>query len=259
MPEHATESRPSDRQEPGPQPPAFGPAQAVYVWLTAAFVTCLLLANIVGSKFFSFGTVNLLGVELHVEHSVGMFAFPVTFLLTDLLNEYFGPRGARRVTYIGLAMSLFAFGFLWLATNAPPAPPERTFIDETKFDAVLGGSATMIFASMIAYMIGQFVDIASFQAAKRLTGNRLLWLRATGSTIISQAVDSACIMTVLYFSSTLASGKPPDLAFTLEAAAKGYAIKFCIALLTTPFMYLGRAIIQSVFGLTPLPATRRIW
>lgn len=231
----------------------FGRAQLLYLWLTAIFVTCLLLANIVGSKFFFFGTVNIGGIELHVEHSVGMFAFPITFLLTDLLNEYFGKRGARRVTFIGLAMSLLAFGFLFFATRAPAAEPSRTFIDEAAFDAVLSGSGTMIMASMIAYLCGQFTDIWSFRAFKRLTGDSLLWLRATGSTVISQAVDTTAIMTVLALFSTLADGRPPDLAFTLTAAAKGYAIKFAIAILTTPFIYLLRATVERVFGVRPAP------
>jgi len=231
----------------------FSRAQLLYIWLTAIFVTCLLLANIVGSKFFSFGTVNIGGVELHIEHSVGMFAFPITFLLTDLLNEYFGKRGARRVTYIGLFMSLLAFGFLLLATNAPPAPANRTYVPEDQFDRVLSGSSAMILASMVAYLCGQFTDIWAFRFFKRLTGDKLLWLRATGSTVISQAVDSTAIMTVLYLTSTLANGMAPDLAFTLEAAAKGYAIKFFIALLTTPFIYILRGAVERLFGLRPAP------
>ena len=111
----------------------------------------------------------------------------------------------------------------------------------------------MIMASMIAYLCGQFTDIWSFRAFKRLTGDSLLWLRATGSTVISQAVDTTAIMTVLALFSTLADGRPPDLAFTLAAAAKGYAIKFAIAILTTPFIYLLRATVERVFGVRPAP------
>lgn len=239
--------------DPGRPPYPMNAPQKVYLWLTALFVTSLLIANIVGSKFFHFGTVGLFGTEVHVEHSVGMFSFPLTFLLTDLLNEYYGQKGARRATFIGLAMSLLAFVLLMGAVHAPPAPAGRTFVDESMFDRVLGASGVMIFASMVAYMVGQFVDITTFAFMKRLTGGGLLWLRASGSTVISQAVDSLCIMTVLYFNSTLADGKAPDLEFTLVAALKGYLIKFGIAVLITPLIYLGRAIVRNVFGLAPLP------
>jgi uncharacterized integral membrane protein (TIGR00697 family) len=243
--------------DPVPAPHSMSRPQLVYLWLTAVFVTALLVANIVGSKFFHFGTVAIGPLEVHVEHSVGMFAFPVTFLLTDLLNEYYGKRGARRATYVGLAMSLLAFALIRLGVHAPPAPPGRTFVDEAMFDTVLGASGTMILASMVAYLVGQLTDITAFGIMKRLTGGRMVWFRATGSTVLSQFVDSLCIMSVLYYFQTRADGTPPDLAFTLTAALKGYLIKFSIAVLITPFIYLGRAVMRQWLGLVPLPPERR--
>ena len=238
-------------------PPSLARPQLLYLWLVSLFVTCLLIANIVGSKFFSFGSVNLFGTEIFIEHSVGMFCFPVTFLLTDLLNEYYGPKGARRATLIGLAMSMVALAFITLATSAPPAPETRTFVPEAQFDRVLSNSTVMIFASMIAYVVGQLTDIFTFQAAKRLTGGKLLWLRATGSTVISQAVDSLAIMTVIVFSSQLADGSSTGWGFALVAALKGYLIKFSIAVSITPLLYLGRSVVEGVTGLRPLPAESR--
>ncbi len=239
-----------------PDRSALSTPTTIYLWLAAIFVTSLLVANIVGSKFFHFGTIMIGSWEVHIEHSVGMLSFPVTFLLTDLLNEYYGKKGARRVTYIGLAMSLLAFMLIYAGVLAPPAPPGRSFVDETMFVTVLGASGRMIIASMVAYLIGQMVDIFTFAVMKRMTGGRMIWLRATGSTIISQAVDSLCIMTVLYFFQRLADGTHPDIAFTLEAALKGYLIKFTIAVGITPLIYVGRSIMESVFGLTPVPVAR---
>lgn len=238
-------------------PPTLDRGQMFYLWLTSVFVTSLLVANIVGSKFFHFGTLSLGGIEFRIEHSVGMFAFPITFLLTDLLNEYYGPKAARRVTAIGLVMSALAFVLIFAATNAPAAPEGRTFIDEGKFDAVLSASGVMIFASMMAYMCSQLTDIFTFGLFKRLTGGKLVWLRTTGSTVISQAVDSLAIMTVLYLTQTLADGTPPSLEFALAAALKGYLIKFSIAVAITPLVYAGRAVVSRFIGLQPLPVAAR--
>lgn len=228
--------------------------QRLYLWLAGIFVTSLIIADLTGSKFFSFGSVGLFGYTLRIEHSVGMFAFPITFLLTDLLNEYYGKKAARRVTFLGLAMAAFAFGLIYLARSAPPAPPGRTFIDESMFDAVLGMSQRLYIASLSAFLIGQLTDIWVFHLLKRLTRGRMLWLRATGSTVVSQAIDSLVISFVLGYGSKLADGSDATMAFILETAAKGYALKFVIAISITPLIYAGHAVMHRVLGLAPLPA-----
>jgi queuosine precursor transporter len=226
--------------------------QRVYLACVVLFVTCLLLANIVGSKFFHFGTIRLGSFDLHIEHSVGMLVFPVTFILTDVINEFFGPRAARRVTYLGLAASLMAFAILWIARAVSPAPPERTFVPEEMFDRVFSSGGAMIVASMTAYMLGQLCDIVSFQVINRVTNGKSVWLRATGSTIVSQLVDSIAIMLVLFLWQTTASGQKASIGLAVEAGIKGYLIKFLIALCTTPLLYAVRAGIRSWCGLTPL-------
>ena len=228
--------------------------QNALLWLTAAFVTCLIIANVTGSKFFHFGTINIFGTQLHVEHSVGMLCFPVTFILTDIINDFYGPKGARQVTYIGLVCSLLAGALLWMATHVPPAPPGRSFVDEAMFGKVLGASGLMIIASMCAYVVGQLADIAVVGFFKRLTGGKAVWLRATGSTVISQLLDSFTIMLVLYTFSRTADGQRQDFNFVLSATLKGYAIKFGIAVLTTPVLYALRGVLQNWLGLTPMPA-----
>jgi hypothetical protein len=231
--------------------------QMLYLWLSAIFVTCLLIANIVGSKFFHFGTLRIGTFDLHIEHSVGMLSFPLTFVLTDILNEFFGPKAARRVTYIGLAMSLFAFGLLGISVHVPAAPEGRSFVPEDQFDRVLGASGVMIIASMIAYTLGQLCDIVSFQSFKRLTGGKHVWLRATGSTVVSQLVDSFAIMMVLYTFQPAADGSRPPFAFVIEGAVKGYLIKFVFAVLTTPAIYAMREFVKHAFGVRPLPVEKR--
>ncbi len=237
----------------GGPPDEMSVRQRLYLWLCGIFITSLIIADITGSKFFHFGTINIFGREIAIEHSVGMFCFPITFLLTDLLNEYYGKKGARRATWLALSMAAFAFVLIYLARAAPAAPPGRTFIAEEKFDAVFAMSQRLYIASLAAFLVGQMCDIFVFTALKVVTRGRMLWLRATGSTVISQALDSLTVSFVLGFGTTLADGSRATLPFILETAAKGYALKFVIAVGITPLIYLGHGLMHRVFGLKPLP------
>ncbi len=226
----------------------------VYLWLAGIFVTCLIIANITGSKFFDFGVVDILGWKVAVQHSVGMFAFPVTFQLTDLLNEYYGPRGARRVTLLGFGTSCLCFLLLHFAIIAPAAPPGNTFVLEAEFDRIIGSSQGMIIASLTAYVVGQFTDIYVFGLFKWLTQGQMIWLRATGSTVISQLLDSLCISTIVVLSNRTAAGHYADPIEIFSIAAKGYTLKFLIAVGITPILYLGHGILRRGFGFKPLPS-----
>ncbi|MCC6669856.1 MAG: queuosine precursor transporter [Planctomycetes bacterium] len=231
--------------------------QRVYVWLTGLFVTALLVANLTGPKFFHFGAVGVAGWTLRLEHSVGMFSFPITFLLTDIVNDYFGAKGARRMTLIGMVMAALTAGLLWLARAAPAAPADRTYVPEEMFQQVFGQSSLLFVASLCAYVLGQFCDIFVFGVFKRWSGGRMLWLRATGSTVLSQMVDSLTISFLLGYGSLLASGTGASLGFILETAAKGYALKFLIAIAITPLLYLGHGFVRRVLGLQPLAVEER--
>jgi uncharacterized integral membrane protein (TIGR00697 family) len=248
-----------------PKPPSveFTSAQILYVWLTAFFVSCLLIADIIGIKLFQFP----LGFEFRIPgiqepissitHSCGMLTFPVTFLLTDLLNEYYGKRAARRVTFIGLAMALFVFVVMNIA-QAMPFLPKPFNIAPEHFDAVFGSAKIMYIASVTAYLIGQLCDIWVFHALKKLTRGRLLWLRATGSTVISQTLDSF-VVTYLAFGLGRRilndpTAAPMPFSEILQTAATGYLLKFVIAIAITPLIYAGRSAIHRWFGLQPLPS-----
>ncbi len=240
--------------EPKPNAPERMPFRdVIYLWLAGVFVTSLIVANLIGSKFFFFGEIPLLGYSILVEHSVGMFAFPVTFLLTDLINEYYGKRGARRITWVGLGMSVYVYLMLWLAREAPAAPADRTYVDEGMFDAVFGASRWLIVASLTAYLVGQMCDIFLFGVLKKLTRGRMIWLRATGSTVVSQFVDSLVISFVLMSMQPLADGSRASVGFMFETAVKGYALKAIVAVAVTPLIYLGHAILKRGLGLKPAP------
>lgn len=228
-------------------PYAFGTPQRVYVWLAGFFVASLLVADIVGIKLFKIGPV---------EHTCGMLTFPVTFLLTDLLNEYYGKKGARRVTWLGLAMGLYVFGVINVSQYMPYLDAPYN-VSRDHFDAVFGSAKVMYMASLCAYLVGQLCDIALFAFFKRLTRGRHVWLRATGSTVVSQMIDSF-IVSLLAFKVGRElfpdAGNPPaPFADILSIAATGYVLKFFIAIGITPLIYLGRALMERWGGLVPLP------
>lgn len=196
--------------------------QRLYVWITAIFVAALIAGDLIGGKFF-----RVFGLDL----SVGMIPFPLTFVLTDIVNEFYGTEGARRITFVGLGTAIFVFSCINVAL-ALPVSPESPMTQEL-FARAFGWSARLYLASLVAYVVGQLLDISMFQLFLRVTGHKWLWLRATGSTVVSQALDSLVVNFVLL------SGRKP-LEFILVVARNGYAVKLVIAVCMTPLIYLGR-------------------
>lgn len=229
-------------------------SQRLFLYVSGLFVTSLVVADIIGSKFFTFGPYGspFGSGTWSVTHSVGMLPFPITFLLTDLVNEYWGKKVARQLTIFGLVMAAFAFVMIRIARGMPVA--SFSPISQEHFDAVFAMSNRLYIASLSAFALGQLVDIQAFTLLKRVTRGRFIWLRATGSTLVSQAVDSLMVSFVLMWGTTLSNGEIASTGLILETAATGYVLKFCIALAITPLIYLGHGVMQRWFGLTPLPA-----
>lgn len=224
----------------------------LFVGLTAVFVTALLVADITGGKFFHLSLFRIGDFEF-VTHSVGMLSFPVTFLLTDLINEYYGARAARQVTWIGLACAGLSFSLIFLGRKIPVAAESP--LPQEVFERVFAMSNRLYIASLTAYLIGQMADIAVFTALKRATGGKLVWLRATGSTVVSQAIDSFFVTTILFYGNPGPDGSVPTMGVILKIAATGYVLKFFLAVGLTPVVYLGRWLIRTRLGMTPLPAS----
>lgn len=234
-----------------PLPPdMLTPRQGIYIWLAAIFVTCLVLANIIGVKVFRF---EFLGRDW--THTMGMLPFPITFLLTDLINEYYGKRGARRVVYIAFAMAALAFILIAISRAVPIREDLPGTATREAFENIFGAAALMYVASLVAFLCGSLLDIVLFGFFKRLTKGKMVWLRATGSTVISQFFDSLVVSFVFFVFIPLILGNPATSpAGAFEIAAGGYELKLYLAILVTPFIYLGRWIIREWFGLRPLPA-----
>ena len=169
----------------------------LFVVLAAVFVTSLVAGDIIGVKLFEVHLGPVLAVM-----SAGMLLFPVTFLLTDILNEFYGKRVARFVTWVGFFMAIFTFVFITVAVRVPWAPmTEAAGYSGTvagAFNNVFAGSQRILMASIVAYLVGQFADIAVFNLIKRTTQNRMLWLRATGSTVVSQLIDTVVVQYIAW-------------------------------------------------------------
>lgn len=203
--------------------------QRFYVWLTAIFVAALISSDLIGGKVF-----RVWGLDL----GVGMIPFPLTFLLTDIVNEFYGTEGARRMTFVGLGVAMFVFIVVNIAIYLPTSP-ESPMAGDT-FRNVFGWSVRGYIASLTAYVIGQLLDISIFFTLRKLTGHRFIWLRATGSTVLSQAVDTLVISFGLW------SGTK-STSFILHIARNGYVVKLALAVGLTPLIYAGHAILRRHF------------
>src|SRR5258706_5155626 len=155
----------------------------LFLVLAGIFITCLIVGDIIGGKLVE---TSVFGFQFTT--TVGMVPFPVTFLLTDVLNEFYGQRAARFITLVGFGMAVLSFSFILLSATVPFASmtraPDWTGVNEAAFNNVFLGSMRMIIASLCAYLVSQFVDIGVFHLLKRATSGKLLWLRATGSTAV---------------------------------------------------------------------------
>jgi uncharacterized integral membrane protein (TIGR00697 family) len=170
--------------------------QQLYTSLSAIFVAALLLGDLTGGKAFAVD-IQLLGVHFRQPVSVGLFSFPITFLLTDIVNEFYGTKGARFLTLLGAWMAVFSY--VVLNVSQLPAAEPNSFYTDAEFNKVFGVGGKLFLASIIAYLCGQFLDIYVFAFWKALTQARHLWLRATGSTIVSQVVDTFVINFLFWY------------------------------------------------------------
>jgi uncharacterized integral membrane protein (TIGR00697 family) len=216
----------------------------LFIFLAAAFCTALVVGDLTGAKLFE---VHVFGLDVLM--SVGMLSFPVTFLLTDLLNEFYGSKAARFVTWVGFVMGLASIITIIACVRVPIAAltraPGWTGVTDDQYASVFGGSLRILFASLAAYLAGQFADIASFHAFKKLSHNKLLWLRATGSTFISQLIDTVLVQSLAWY------GMMPNSQIW-HIVGSSYVVKLLIAVGLTPLIYGGHVIMERWLGIEPV-------
>ena len=216
-------------------------ANVVFLVLGGFFITNAIVAEMIGSKLIYVGSQDWkLGPFGPFAMSVGIIPWPVVFLTTDLVNEYFGRRGVRRLSLLTAGMIAYVFLLLQVTMSLPAAPGG---IDDASFNNVFGPGQSIIVGSLLAFLIGQLVDVTVFHALRRRSGKSMLWLRATGSTVVSQLIDT---LVVLYIG--LAIPFDWDLNTYLRVAIPNYVIKLTIAILMTPVIYLLHGVIERFLG-----------
>lgn len=227
----------------------------LFVSIAAFFVANALIAESIGTKIFSleklFGlkpvNFSLFGQSgLSFNLTCGVLLWPLEFVVTDIVNEYYGPKAVRRISFTAVALISYAFLMYFLAIGVPPADFWITSSKEvsnmqTSFDAIFGQGMRIIVGSLVAFLVSQIVDVTIFHKIKRATGEKHIWLRATGSTIISQLIDSYIVLFIAFTG-----------VFTwqmiLAIGIMNYLYKFTMAIILTPVIMLVEKRIEKYVG-----------
>ena len=201
-------------------------AQRIYFILGALFISSLVVSNLIFQKFFSWDFFGLYTFEI----SVGILPYPITFLITDIISEVYGKRKANQIVTAGIFASFFSLLIVYVA-DAVPATAWSP-IDNILFNKVFGATVIAVFASMMAYLLAQYIDIQLFHFWKRLTKGKHLWLRNNFSTFLSQFADTFTVLLLL-----CSFGK---IEWPLFGALllSGFLFKVLIAALDTPLLYV---------------------
>ena len=219
-------------------------AKNIYLLLAGLFITSLVVSNLIFQKFFYWYPLDLkvLGNSLF-ELSVGILPYPITFLITDLISEIYGKKRANQVVITGIFASFFSMGILLIANEVPAI--ENSPIDDKTFNQVFALSPIAALASMIAYLIAQFVDIRIYHFWKNLTQGKMLWLRNNFSTFSSQLIDTLLVVGLLSVFGVL------EWKLFWGLVISGFLFKIIVAALDTPLLYLFVGIFRKTFDLKP--------
>ncbi|MEM0991792.1 MAG: queuosine precursor transporter [Bacteroidota bacterium] len=248
-------------------------SSVLFLILGGFFITNALIAEFMGVKIFSLERTlgqtpinfTFLGESgLAFNLSAGVLLWPVVFILTDIINEYFGRSGVRFLTYLTLGLIGYAFVMYYMAINLPPADfwttahlsgiedstqqaavKEKVGDYDYAFRLVFGQGLWIIIASMTAFLIGQIIDVTVFHRIKRWTGEKNVWLRATGSTLISQFIDTFTVLFIAFY-----LGASWSFPTVMAICIFQYSYKFLVAVLMTPVIYLAHYIIDRYLGET---------
>jgi queuosine precursor transporter len=237
----------------------------LFILLAAFFIANTIVAEFIGSKIFSMEkllgipplNIQLFGVEgLGLNLTAGAILWPVVFIMTDIINEYYGPKAVKFLSFTAIGIVFYAFLMVYGAIGLPPndwwqyqsglsAMPSQSISDmNLSFNKVMGQGLWIIIGSMVAFLVGQILDVAVFHKIKSMTGEKWIWLRATGSTLVSQLLDSFVVLIIAFY-----IGADWDLTRVMAIGLVNYFYKFGIAILLTPIIYMGHHFIDTYLGI----------
>lgn len=231
----------------------------LFIVLSVFFCVNAVLAEFIGVKIFALEDTlgiaplqwNLFGQSGSLSFTAGTLLWPVVFLMTDVINEFFGRRGVRLISWLAAVLIVYGFVFAFAAISLAPADwwvkaaqPQGVHDYQAAFSAVFGQGLWTTAGSLVAFMLGQLIDVAVFHRIRNATGEKYVWLRATGSTAVSQLVDS---FVVLYIAFVLGPQKWPTSLF-LAVSSVNYLYKMLAAVAMIPLIYLVRAGITAFLG-----------
>jgi len=242
-------------------------ATRLFLILSGFFIANALIAEIIGVKIFSlektFGLppleANVFGNILSLNLTAGVLLWPVVFIMTDIINEYYGPKGVKFLSWLTAGLIAFAFIIFYGAMKLTPADffigsktgsgvPDM----DKAYNSVLGQGGNIIIGSLAAFILSQLIDVYAFHKIKKVTGEKRIWLRATGSTLISQLIDSFVVLFIAFYIGSRIGAQKTDFVWPfslfIAVALINYTYKFLVAILMTPVIYWVHNIIENYLG-----------
>ena len=238
----------------------------LFIILGSIFITNAILAEMIGVKIFSLEkTIGFAPAQLQLlpdfkldfNLTAGAIIWPIVFISTDIVNEYFGGKGVRKISYLAACLIMYSFVILFIATSISPADfwlninstdqNGQPFNIDYAFNKIFSQGLAIIVASLTAFMIGQLLDLYVFHSIRKVTGGKYLWLRATGSTLISQLIDSFVVLFIAFY--LLAGDHKWTISQVISVGIINYIYKFSMAVLLTPLLYVAHHFIDTYLGL----------
>ena len=239
----------------------------LFLFLGGFFITNALIAEVIGVKIFSLEKtlgfsplqLHLFGNELSFNLTTGVLLWPVVFIMTDIINEYYGVKGVRFLSWLTAGLIAFTFLVFVFAIKLSPADFFVTSKQgsgvpnmQTAYSSVFGQGIFIIAGSLTAFMLGQLVDVVVFHKIKKHTGEKSIWLRSTGSTIVSQFIDSFVVLFIAFYIGTRVNNQGNDFVWPFKlfiaVGLMNYLYKFIIAILMTPVIYWVHNWIEKYLG-----------
>ncbi|GEC71802.1 hypothetical protein SAMN05443543_101572 [Flavobacterium flevense] len=201
----------------------------VYLILAGIFITNAIVAELIGGKLIQIGPFIM---------SLGILPWPIVFITTDIINEHFGKDGVKKLSFITAGLIAYCILILFIGTKIPAFITKETVNDE-QFYAVFGQGMFIMVASIIAFLASQLIDVSIFWFLRNKTGKKMIWLRSTGSTLISQLIDSFIVSGIAFW----LTGKITTNQY-FNMSITGYSFKLILAIALTPLIYLGHHLIE---------------